>query len=82
MVERDRLSKTEVTHFCAHANCDVVLKTTYIYPSDIMPDSPARIFHRSCSHYFTCSLQDKSACVYAIEQINRSRLKVEKMPDR
>ena len=67
---RDRISKTSSQQFCSHANCKVVLKTTYIYPSDIMPDTGPRIIQRSCSHYFTCSLQDKSACTYAVEQIN------------
>lgn len=76
MSHQDRVSKTEVTHYCSHANCDVVLKSTYIFPSDIMPETPPRINQRSCSHYFTCSLQDKSACVYAVEQINPARIKV------
>jgi hypothetical protein len=75
MADRDRISQTNVTHFCSHANCDVVLKTTYIYPADIMPETPPRINQRSCSHYFTCSLQDKSACVYAVEEINHPQIK-------
>jgi hypothetical protein len=78
MVDRDRVSQSQVEHFCSHANCNVVLKTTYIYPSDIMPETPPRINQRSCSHYFTCSLQDKSACVYAVEEINQPSTKGEK----
>lgn len=78
MVDRDRVLKTQVTHYCTHANCDVVLKTTTIYPSDIMPETPPRIFQRNCSHYFSCSLQDKSACVYAVEQVNPSKVKLDK----
>ncbi len=78
MIDRDRVAQTQVEHFCSHANCDVKLKTSYIYPADIMPDTPPRIYQRSCSHYFICSLQDKSACVYAVETINRPNIKVEK----
>jgi len=78
MIDRDRVSQTKVEHFCSHANCDVVLKTTYIYPSDIMPETAPRIHQRSCSHFFTCSLQDKSACVYAVERVNRTKSKVTK----
>jgi hypothetical protein len=77
MVDRNRIAESKVEHFCSHANCNVVLKTTYIYPADIMPDSPPRINQRGCSHYFVCSLQDKSACVYAVENINRPKSKVE-----
>lgn len=77
MSVRDRLSQVKVKRFCAHANCEVVIKTTYIYPADIMPETAPRINQRSCSHYFTCSLQDKSACTFAIEKINKPHLRVE-----
>lgn len=66
MSARDRVSETKSKKFCAHANCEVVLKTSYVYPSDIMPMTAPRIHQRSCSHYYTCNLQDKSACTFAI----------------
>jgi hypothetical protein len=69
---RDRINKTSSQRFCSHAGCKVELKTTYVYPSDIMPDMGPRIVQRSCSHYFTCSLRDKSACTFAVEQINNA----------
>lgn len=77
MSVRDRLSEVKTVKFCSHANCEVVLKTTYIYPSDIMPDMAPRINQRSCSHYFTCSLHDKDACTFAVDQINNPELKAE-----
>jgi len=70
MSMKKRITEIKTKRYCAHSNCDVVLKTTYVYPSDIMPDSAPRINQRTCSHYFTCSLQDKSACTFAVEKIN------------
>ena len=67
---RDRITETTTQRFCAHANCKVELKTTYIYPSDIMPEMGPRINQRSCSHYFSCSLHDKTACTYSVQNIN------------
>ncbi|MBN2046182.1 MAG: hypothetical protein JW757_14255 [Anaerolineales bacterium] len=74
---RDRIIEETTQRFCSHANCKVELKTTYIYPSDIMPDLAPRIQHRGCSHYFTCTLHDKSACTFAVEKINNPNLRVE-----
>jgi hypothetical protein len=67
---RDRIEESTTQQFCSHANCKVELKTTYVYPSDIMPEMAPRINQRACSHYYTCTLHDKSACTYAVEQIN------------
>ena len=67
---RKRITETTTQRFCSHANCKVELKTTYIYPSDIMPDTGPRINRRSCSHYFSCSLHDKTACTFAVKKIN------------
>ena len=77
MSGKNRISKSKTKRYCAHANCEVVLKTTYIYPSDIMPETAPRINQRSCSHYFACTLQDKSACTFAVEKINRPKVQVE-----
>lgn len=77
MIERNRVSETKTKRFCAHANCEVVLKTTYVYPSDIMPETAPRINQRTCSHYFTCTLQDKSACTFAIKKINSPSVQIE-----
>ena len=74
---RDRITQTTTQRFCSHANCKVELKTTYIYPSDIMPDMGPRISNRTCSHYFTCTLHDKSACTFAVEQINAGSMAAE-----
>ena len=71
---RDRIEETTNQQFCSHANCKVELKTTYVYPSDIMPETAPRINHRACSHYYTCTLHDKSVCTYAVEQINMAGL--------
>lgn len=76
MVDDDRVYQTQDLKFCSHANCKVELKTTYIYPSDIMPETPPRINQRSCSHYFTCSLLDKSACTYAVTRTKQLNTKV------
>jgi hypothetical protein len=67
---RDQIKESTMQHYCSHANCKVELKTTYVYPADIMPETAPRINQRTCSHYFTCTLQDKSACSFALTQIN------------
>jgi hypothetical protein len=67
---RDRIVEETTHRFCSHANCKVELKTTFVYPSDIMPDTMPRIQHRGCSHYFMCTLHDKSACTFALDKIN------------
>ena len=60
--------QTEVVNhrYCAHAQGKVRLKTRFVFPAGIMPDQPARITARHCSHYFDCNLQDKSACTFSV----------------
>lgn len=77
MSGKKRISEIKMRRYCSHSNSEVELKTTYVYPSDIMPETSPRINHRSCSHYFTCSLQDKSACTFAVEKINTPNVQVE-----
>ena len=74
---RDRIIEETTHNFCSHANCKVELKTTYVYPSDIMPDMMPRIQQRACSHYFMCTLHDKSACTFGLDKINKHGLNVE-----
>jgi hypothetical protein len=74
---RDRIIEETTHSFCSHANCKVELKTTYVYPSDIMPDMMPRIQHRGCSHYFMCALHDKTACTFSLDQINKHSQRVE-----
>ena len=74
---RDRIIEETTQSFCSHANCKVELKTTYVYPSDIMPDMTPRIQHRGCSHYFACSLHDKSTCTFGLDKINKPNLHAE-----
>ncbi len=70
MTIRNETSQNKLKRFCSHANCEVVLKTTYVYPSDIQPETGPRIHQRTCSHYFLCNLQDKSACTFSLDQVN------------
>ena len=74
---RDRIIQEVTRKYCPHANCRVELKTSYVYPSDIMPDMMPRIQHRVCSHYFICTLHDKSACTFAVDKINKHDLSAE-----
>ena len=61
-------AKKEVVskRYCNHASQEISLKTTYVFPADIFPETPPRLNDRSCSHYFDCNLQDKTACTYLI----------------
>ena len=57
--------------YCDHAGAKVTLESQYVEPSDFLPDGPARLHHRDCSHQLDCNLQDKSACTYAISMPGR-----------
>ncbi len=72
----DRITETTAQRFCSHANCTVELKTTYIFPSDIMPEMGPRINRRSCSHYFSCSLHDKTACTFSVQKYSSPNRKL------
>ena len=52
--------------YCNHAGETVTLETRYVVPADFLPDGPARLQTRNCSHFFDCNLQDKVACTHAI----------------
>ena len=68
MSVNNKVSKASMKRHCAHVNCDVELKTTFVFPSDIMPEpTRPRIDGRSCSHYLDCKLQDKSICLFNVE---------------
>ncbi|MBT3669095.1 MAG: hypothetical protein HON98_12945 [Chloroflexi bacterium] len=63
------LEKKEVTNevFCEHAAQNIRLKTSYVFPPDIFPDTLPRINKRSCSHVLDCNLMDKDSCEYLLK---------------
>ncbi len=77
MADKNRVTETSDKRFCAHANCKVTLKTSYIFPADILPETPPRLHQRQCSHYLVCNLQDKAACTFSVTQVRKGPIKME-----
>lgn len=57
--------QTEKTRFCDHAGCEVGLEVEAVYPSESLPDQPARLGAHRCSHGEVCALNNQATCVWA-----------------
>lgn len=66
MAWQSRTFHSKTSRYCSHANCKVELRTTIVYPAEVLPEQPPRVNNRTCSHYFDCSLQDKAACTFVV----------------
>ncbi len=51
--------------YCEHAEAEVGLQAEVVYPSEILPDQPARVLAHRCSHAFACNLDNRPSCVWA-----------------
>ncbi len=69
-----KISKVIQKRYCMHASEKVTISSRHAYPADMMPEMPARITNRNCSHFFDCNLQDKSACICSINSLNADLL--------
>ena len=65
-----KTSEVVQKRYCMHASEKVTISSRFAYPADIMPEMTPRITNRNCSHFFDCNLQDKSACVHAVKNLN------------
>lgn len=59
---QSRIEQSNATLYCSHANCEIELNSTVVYPAEILPHQSPRITNRTCSHFLNCNLQDKTAC--------------------
>ena len=66
MVTKNRTSEVISQRFCTHANAEVTITTSLVYPADMMPLQAPRLRSRRCSHFFDCNLQDKTACTFSV----------------
>ena len=74
MVNEKRMVEQVITCNCVHAGTDVEVSTVVVYPADVLPDQPARIIDRNCSHITECNLLDKCACPFAVGQLSGVRI--------
>ena len=51
--------------YCHHADTDVGLEAEVVYPSEILPDQPPRIFAHRCSHGLACNLDGRPSCIWS-----------------
>jgi hypothetical protein len=51
--------------YCEHAGKDVSLDSELAFPSELLPDQPARILGHRCSNALQCNLDGRPSCVWA-----------------
>ncbi len=52
------------TQYCSRADEQVSLEADLVFPSESLPDQPARILAHRCSHALSCNPADQAACVW------------------
>jgi hypothetical protein len=50
--------------YCEHVGHEIALETELAYPSEHLPDQPARVLARRCSNALACNGLDKPACAW------------------
>jgi len=50
---------------CDRLGEEVSLEAKLIFPSDILPDQPARVAAHRCSKWSTCNAMDQPGCCWA-----------------
>jgi hypothetical protein len=57
--------ETLKVQYCQHINQKVGLQAQVVYPSEHLPDQPARVLAHRCSHGFSCNLDGRPSCIWA-----------------
>ena len=60
-----RTWKVEKIAYCELAGREVTLEDEVVYPSESMPDQPARINSHRCSYAMICNQTDIPGCVWS-----------------
>jgi len=50
---------------CDRLGEEVSLEAKLVFPSDILPDQPARVAAHRCSEWATCNAVDQPSCCWA-----------------
>lgn len=51
--------------YCEHAAREVALEAQVVWPADLLPDQPARVFGHRCSSGLDCNLDGRASCMWA-----------------
>jgi len=57
--------ETVKVQYCDRIGCEVSLEAQMVYPAEYLPDQPARLTARRCSHGLECNRGEAMACVWA-----------------
>lgn len=57
--------ETVKLQYCHHVCEDVCLEAEMVYPAEWLPEQPARVLARRCSHSLMCNLDGRPSCVWA-----------------
>jgi hypothetical protein len=49
---------------CDHVGHEIAIEAEVVYPSDVLPDQPARVLAHRCSNALECNMIDKATCVW------------------
>ena len=66
VITKNQTSEIISHRFCTHANAEVTITTSLVYPVEMLPLQAPRLRSRRCSHFFDCNLQDKTACTFSV----------------
>jgi hypothetical protein len=53
------------TQYCGRADEEVSLEAEMVFPSETLPDQPARVLAHRCSQAMACNQFNQAACVWA-----------------
>lgn len=53
------------TQYCRRADDDVSLEAEIVFPSENLPEQPARVLAHRCSRGMDCNLYNEATCIWA-----------------